>query len=128
MRYFRVLFATLIGLGLLPGVAILSSSCTATGEPTPFIKRLLPVLEAFGDAAIQLHVSPLVRDRAPAVFAMLDASPADGVLSLAELRAATVTDTAFAIALLVALERLVLDEDAKRARVPAPLIPASGIR
>jgi len=83
-----------------------TSCATGPGPAEPVLARFLPVLETFADAAVRLHLTAAMQERAPLLFPVLDVDH-NGELTLGELRAADLADPVLVTAVLLTIERLV---------------------
>lgn len=101
-----VLFLSVLGAALA-----FSPSCingTGGNKPTDVVQQMLPVLEGFASAAVQLHLTAALAERAPELVATLDANH-DGAVTLEELRGADLASPAIAFVVLLTVERLIRD-------------------
>ena len=101
-------------LVLVIGAAIATlAGCGAFGsrapaKPADVAAQLLPVLETFAGAAVQLHLTDAVKERAPQLLAAIDANH-DGAVTLDEIKGADLTSPAVALVVLLTAERLIRD-------------------
>lgn len=110
----RVFFCLLLVIGAaiasLAGCGAFGRAPAKPGEapapPSDFAKQLLPVIETFAGAAVQLHLTDAVKERAPQLLAVIDANH-DGAVTLDEIKGADLTSPAVALVVLLTAERLV---------------------
>ena len=101
-------FFFLLFVGLLTALAVVPSCTNNAGaaKPADVVRQLLPVLEGFAAAAVQLHLTAAIAEKAPELLATLDANH-DGAVTLEELRGADLAAPAVALVVLLTAERLI---------------------
>lgn len=80
-------------------------ACTASPASKSKVDRLLGIARAIGDPVIQAEGAKLVLEYAPELMPVLDAN-GDGVITLAELEGAEISEEAAAILLVQVVKRL----------------------
>ena len=98
-------------LAIVLAAALSLTGCGAFGNRAPskpgdIAAQLLPVLEGFASAAVQLHLTSAIAEKAPQLLATLDANK-DGAVTLDELKGADLTSPAVALVVLLTAEKLI---------------------